>query len=190
MASKPGERKKQILQVLAEMLQTPKPVKITTAAIACRLKVSEAALYRHFASKAQMYDALLDYIEQAIFWFVQKIRAEEPDALIQTEKILAMLLRFAEKNPGMTRVMTGEAVVGEDDRLRLRVLELQGRLERMLEEGLTRVNMLPVPASGFANILLCFVVGRWQQYCLSEFKRSPMGEWPHDWKMLGGSLRA
>ncbi|MDE3208006.1 MAG: nucleoid occlusion factor SlmA, partial [Pseudomonadota bacterium] len=103
------------------------------------------------------------------------------------EKIIAMLLSFSEKNPGMTRVLTGEAVVGEDSRLRGRVAQLQEKLERTLEQSLTQVNEIPLMAPAFANMLLCFVVGRWYQYSSSDFRRSPLGEWPKEWLAFVGS---
>src|SRR6266478_1870740 len=114
MPTKPGERKLQILQTLAAMLEDPKAEKITTAALAKRLDVSEAALYRHFASKAQMFEGLIEFIEQTLFGLVNKITAEEENGLKQVQAILASLLSFAEKNPGMTRVLVGDALVNED----------------------------------------------------------------------------
>src|SRR5512141_2775412 len=122
MATKqPGERKLQILQTVAEMLEQPKGEKITTAALAARLDLSEAALYRHFASKAQMYEGLIEFIEQTVFGLTNKITAEEEDGLKQLRGIVAMLLGFAEKNPGMVRVLIGDALVNEDERLQARI---------------------------------------------------------------------
>jgi len=132
MATKPGERKLQILQVLAEMLQDPKGERITTAALAAKLDVSEAALYRHFASKAQMFEGLIEFIESSLFGLINKITAEEPDGLKQAHAILSMLLGFAEKNPGMTRVLIGDALVNEDPRLQARINQLHDKLEATL----------------------------------------------------------
>src|SRR5438874_9353035 len=115
MASKPGERRLQILQTLAAMLETPRGEKITTAALAARLDVSEAALYRHFASKAQMFEGLIEFIETTVFSLVNKITADTTDGVAQAEQIVVMLLTFAQKNPGMTRVMIGDALVHEDE---------------------------------------------------------------------------
>ena len=117
MTRQPGERKHQILQTLAEMLEAPQAEKITTAALAARLEVSEAALYRHFASKAQMYEGLIEFIEQSLFSLINRIATEEPQGLNQARNIAQLLLAFAEKNRGMTRVLTGEALVNENTRL-------------------------------------------------------------------------
>ena len=111
----PGQRKLQILQALAAMLEQPKGEKITTAALARRLEVSEAALYRHFASKAQMFEGLIDFIESSVFGLINQIADRQQDGLAQARDILAMLLQFAANNPGMTRVLIGDALVGEDD---------------------------------------------------------------------------
>src|SRR5437660_11965281 len=123
-----GERKQQILQTLAQMLEDPKGERITTALLAARLDVSEAALYRHFSSKAQMFEGLIEFIEQTVFSLVNKIQAEETDAMKQVEATVATLLGFAQKNPGMTRVLIGDALVNEDERLQSRVNQLPGRL--------------------------------------------------------------
>src|SRR6478609_6761389 len=135
MASKPGERKLQILQTLATMLEAPRGEKVTTAALAARLDVSEAALYRHFASKAQMFEGLIEFIEQTVFTLVNKIQAEETDAMKQIESTVATLLGFAQKNPGMTRVLIGDALVNEDERLQTRVNQLLDRLEASVRQS-------------------------------------------------------
>src|SRR5690242_21711081 len=127
-AAKPGARRLQILQVLAQMLENPKGEKVTTAALAKELDVSEAALYRHFSSKAQMFEGLIEFIEQTVFSLVNKIQAEEQDAAKQVEQTVATLLGFAQKNPGMTRVLIGDALVNEDERLQSRVNQLLDRL--------------------------------------------------------------
>ncbi|HEV3105367.1 MAG TPA: nucleoid occlusion factor SlmA, partial [Trinickia sp.] len=133
---KPGERRMHILQTLAAMLEAPKGEKITTAALAARLNVSEAALYRHFASKAQMYEALIAFIEETFFGLINQITAKEPDGLLQARAIGMMLLNFAAKNPGMTRVLTGEALVGEHERLAERVTQMLERIEASLKQCL------------------------------------------------------
>src|SRR5665647_3358741 len=117
MATKPGERKQQILETLAKMLESPKREKITTAALAAKLDVSEAALYRHFAGKAQMFEGLIEFIKQTLFGLINKIMSEETDGLKQVQRIVSVLLLFAEKNPGMTRVLIGDALVNEVERL-------------------------------------------------------------------------
>ena len=136
MASKPGERKLQILQTLAGMLEKPSAEKITTAALAAKLDVSEAALYRHFASKAQMFEGLIGFIEETVFGLVNKITAEHKSGLAQIEAVLTMLLGFAKKNPGMTRVLIGDALVNENERLQLRINQLHDRLEATLKQCL------------------------------------------------------
>ena len=135
MANKPGERRLQILQTLAGMLETPQGEKITTAALAAQLACSEAALYRHFASKAQMYDALIEFIEQSLFSVVNQITSTESQGLRQVEAIIALLLRFAQKNRGMTRVLIGDALVNENERLQTRISTLLDRIEAALKQG-------------------------------------------------------
>src|SRR3979411_3127210 len=133
--TKPGERKLQILQTLAEMLEQPKGEKITTAALAARLDVSEAALYRHFASKAQMFEGLIEFIESTLFSLVNRITSDTTDGIAQAAQIVSVLLGFAEKNPGMARVLTGDALVNEDDRLQVRMNQLYERVEAALRQA-------------------------------------------------------
>jgi len=177
MATKPGERKQQILETLAKMLETPKREKITTAALAAKLEVSEAALYRHFAGKAQMFEGLIEFIEQSLFGLINKITAEETEGLKQVRRILTVMLLFAEKNPGMTRVLIGDALVNEDERLQLRINQLFDRVESTLKQSLriaeTQTTRKLDPESQ-ANLLICFVIGRWHQFAKSGFKRKPM----------------
>jgi len=172
-----GERKQQILETLAKMLETPKREKITTAYLASQLDVSEAALYRHFASKAQMFEGLIEFIEQSIFGLINKISTEETDGLKQVRRTITVLLLFAEKNPGMTRVLIGDALVNEEDRLQLRINQLYDRLESTLKQSLriaeTQTGRKLNPEAQ-ANLLICFVIGRWQQFAKSGFKRKPM----------------
>jgi TetR/AcrR family transcriptional regulator len=177
MAIKPGERKQQILEALANMLESPKSEKITTAALAAKLDVSEAALYRHFAGKAQMFEGLIEFIEHSLFGLINKITGEEQDGLKQVRRILTVMLLFAEKNPGMTRVLIGDALVNENERLQLRINQLFDRIESTLKQSLrfaeTQTSRKLDPESQ-ANLLLCFVIGRWHQYAKSGFKRKPM----------------
>ena len=183
MTRQPGERKRQILEALAQMLEEPQPERITTAALAQRLGVSEAALYRHFASKAQMYEGLIEFIEQALFSRINRITSEETDGVRQLQTILGLLLGFAEKNPGMTRVLVGEALVHENERLQARVNQLHDRLEAILRQGLRIAASQRSAASGqdssaaHANLLLCFVLGRWHQFARSGFRRLPGEYW-------------
>lgn len=172
-----GERKQQILEALAKMLESPKREKITTAALAKKLGVSEAALYRHFATKAQMFEGLIEFIETSIFGIINKITSEEEDGSKQLLLIVSMLLRFAEKNPGMTRVLIGDALVNEDERLQERINKLYDRIEVSLKQCLK----VTVASSGKqiqpesqANMMMCFVIGRWHQFAKSGFKRKPL----------------
>lgn len=182
MPAKSGERKDQILRVLAQMLEEPRPVKITTAALAVKLDVSEAALYRHFASKAQMFEGLIEFIEATLFSLINRLTAEERSAMRQIEGILSLLLGFAQKNPGMTRVLTGDALINENDRLQLRINQLHDRLEATLKQALRfAVSEGEIAAnldiSAQANLLMCYVAGRWHQFAKSGFKRDPMEYW-------------
>ncbi len=189
MAHKPGERRLQILQTLAEMLENPRGEKITTAALAARLDCSEAALYRHFASKAQMFEGLIEFIEQSLLGVVNQITRDESEGLKQIEQTLALLLRFAQKNRGMTRVLIGDALVGEHERLQGRINALLDKLEAALKQSLriaaTQENLKPDADFGaLANLLRCYVVGRWEQYARSGFTREPLTQWPQQWLML------
>jgi TetR/AcrR family transcriptional regulator len=189
MAAKRGERKGEILRVLAGMLEHPRAERITTAALAAKLSVSEAALYRHFASKAQMFEGLIAFIEETLFSLINRIGTEEPSGLRQVEKTLAMLLGFAKKNPGMTRVLIGDALVMEDARLQVRINQLHDRIEASLRQSVriavTQSEMLPDPDPGArANLLTSFVVGRWHQYAKSGFRRDPLEHWSEQWKSI------
>ena len=178
MALKPGERKTQILQTLATMLEQPQGEKITTAALAAKVGVSEAALYRHFASKAQMFEALIEFIEESVFTLVNQISQTERDGRAQVQQIVSMLLNFAEKNPGMVRVLIGDALVNEDARLQVRINQLVDRVESSLKQALQLVTVgtpggTSASTAAHANALTAFVVGRWQLYAKSGFKRAP-----------------
>ena len=189
MPAKPGERKSQILQALAEMLQDPQGEKITTAALASRLDVSEAALYRHFASKAQMFEGLIEFIEHTLFGLVHKISIEESDGRRQVESIVGMLLGFSQKNPGMTRVLIGEALIHENGRLQLRINQLHDRLESSVKQSLRIAQsqgLLPAErdVAAQANLILSFVAGRWHQYAKSGFRREPTEFWARQMPLL------
>jgi len=177
MAVERGQRKQQILETLAKMLEKPQHEKITTAILAAKLEVSEAALYRHFASKAQMYEGLIDFIEQSLFGLINKISSEEENGLSQVRRVITVLLLFAEKNPGMTRVLIGDALVHEDSALQARINQLFDRLESTLKQSLRIAEAQSkrnIDAEAQANLLLCFVIGRWHQFAKSGFKRKPM----------------
>lgn len=187
--AKTGERKTQILQVLAQMLENPASEKITTAALAARLDVSEAALYRHFTGKAAMFEGLIDFIEQTLFGLINRITSEEQSGVRQLEAILGVLLGFAQKNRGMTRVLIGDALVHEDQKLQNRINQLHDRLEAALKQalrfGVTQNEVAAeVDVVAQANTLMSFVTGRWHQYAKSGFKRDPAEFWAKQWKQL------
>jgi TetR/AcrR family transcriptional regulator len=187
MASKPGERRLQILQTLAAMLETPRGEKITTAALAARLDVSEAALYRHFASKAQMFEGLIEFIETTLFSLVNRITGETTDGVAQATQIVDVLLGFAEKNPGMTRVLIGDALVNEDERLQARMNQLYDRIEASIKQSLKIAQVggaRPGDPVTEANALLAFVIGRWMLFAKSGFKRAPQEGWDAQRKYL------
>ena len=189
--AQPGERKHAILQSLAAMLENPKGEKITTAALAARLNVSEAALYRHFASKAQMYEGLIEFIEQTLFGLINKLCSEEPSGLKQVEGVIGILLGFTQKNPGMTRVLIGDVLMNEDERLQARINQLHDRLEATLRQSL-RIAAGANEIEGtqdtaiIANLLVSFVTGRWHQFAKSGFKRPPTEFWAAQWRVLSG----
>lgn len=176
---RPGERRVQILQTLAAMLEQPGAERITTAALAARLEVSEAALYRHFASKAQMFEGLIEFIESSVFTLVNQITEREASPSAQAQKIVAMLLQFGEKNPGMTRVMVGDALVFEHERLTVRMNQFFDRVESQLRGCLRAAaeaagSATPtVDANALASALTALVVGRLQRYTRSGFRRPP-----------------
>ena len=180
---RPGERRVQILQVLAQMLEQPGAERVTTAALAARLEVSEAALYRHFASKAQMFEGLIDFIESTVFGLINQISEREADgrARARAARIVAMVLQFGEKNPGMTRVMVGDALVFEHERLQQRMNQLFDKLEAALRQCL-RDGALAAEAGTLtpdanaqltASVLTAFVAGRLQRFARSGFRRLP-----------------
>ncbi len=172
---RPGERRLQILQTLAQMLEQPTE-RITTAALAARLEVSEAALYRHFASKAQMFEGLIDFIEQSVFSLVNQVQEREADPLERVRRLAHLLLQFAEKNPGMARVMVGDALVFEHERLQERMNFFFDKLEASLRQALREA-----PAASWrqedvqvrASLLQSFLLGRLQRFTRSGFKRLP-----------------
>jgi TetR/AcrR family transcriptional regulator len=175
----PGERRVQILQTLARMLEQPGAERITTAALAAKLEVSEAALYRHFASKAQMFEGLIEFIESSVFTLINQIAQRETSGSVQAQKIVAALLQFSEKNPGMTRVMVGDALVFEHERLSARMNQFFDKLESQLRQSLREVaesngsSTPTVDAAALASAVTSLVVGRLQRYARSGFKRLP-----------------
>ncbi len=177
---KPGERRVQILQALATMLEQPGAERITTAALAAKLSVSEAALYRHFASKAQMFEGLIDFIEETVFSLINQIQSRQPgDALRQAAGIVSVVVQFAERNPGMTRVMVGDALVFEHERLQQRMNQFFDKLEAALRQCLREAmeaagTATPtVDAQVRASLLTAFLLGRLQRFARSGYRKSP-----------------
>jgi len=175
---KPGARKLQILQTLASMLEGPKGEKVTTAALAARLTVSEAALYRHFASKAQMFEGLIEFIETTIFGLINKISTEEASGVKQVRAMVGMLLDFAQTNRGMTRVLIGDALVNENERLQERMNQMFERIEASLKQSFrVAVSQGELPdsfdPSARSALVLAFVLGRWHRFAKSGFRKAP-----------------
>jgi TetR/AcrR family transcriptional regulator len=177
---KPGQRREQILQTLAGMLEQPGTERITTALLAAKLEVSEAALYRHFASKAQMFEGLIDFIEHSLFSLINQIAEREGDGAQKAARMVTVLLQFGEKNPGMARVMAGDALVFENERLQQRMNQLFERIESALRQVLraaAEVNKSATPmadAQVRAAVLVTFALGQLQRFARSGFKRSPL----------------
>ena len=190
--SKPS-RRQQILEALAQELESRPGVRITTARLAEVVGVSEAALYRHFPSKAKMFEALIEFAEESVFGLATRILSEESDAARRCERMLTMLLTFSDRNPGITRVLLGEALVGEHERLRVRVAQFFDRLETQLKQILRegeQVDHVRLPASvaAIANLLMAVVEGRMIQFSRSGFEHLPLESWEQQWPILRGGL--
>ena len=186
-------RKDQILQALARMLEAAPGQRITTAALAREVGVSEAALYRHFPSKARMFEGLIKFIEDTLFARITRIINEEERAEIRCQKILLLLLTFCDKNPGMTRLLTGDALAGETERLRERIAQffsrLEAQLKQVLREAQIRENLkTTISPAVLANLLLASIEGRLVQFVRSEFKVSPLDNWEIQWDFLSKNL--
>ena len=193
MNNKKTSRRDDILQSLAHMLEATPGGRITTAALAADVGVSEAALYRHVPSKAKMFEGLIEFIETTLFSRITRIREEEADAQAQCEQIVTLLLTFCERNPGITRLLTGDALTGETERLRGRVQQLFDRLETELKQILRDAELRQglrtvLPIALAANLLLASAEGRIIQYVRSDFRRSPTEYWPEQWRVLTGSF--
>ena len=186
-------RKDQILQTLAHMLEAAPGERITTAALAKQVGVSEAALYRHFPSKARMFEGLIKFIEETLFLRISRILDDEASAETRCYKILTLLLNFSDKNPGMTRLLTGDALAGETERLRARIVQLFNRIEsqlkQVLREAQIRENLKPSASPKvLANLLLATCEGRLLQFVRSGFKESPLENWEAQWEFLSKNL--
>ena len=188
-ATKRPNRRAQILQALASMLQTNPGQRITTAKLAAHVGVSEAALYRHFPSKARMFEGLIEFIEETLFSRINKIINEEKDTATRCQLILHLILGFAEKNPGITRILNGDALMGEQDRLRQRIAQLFERLETQLKQVLRERKLregktLPAEEGIIANMLICFADGRINQFIRSEFTKKPTDNFTEQWQLI------
>ncbi|AYA62563.1 MULTISPECIES: nucleoid occlusion factor SlmA [unclassified Alteromonas] len=188
-AVKKTNRRAQILQALAGMLETHQGQRITTAKLAEKVGVSEAALYRHFPSKARMFEGLIEFIEETLFSRINKILNEEKDSAARCQLILHLLLGFAEKNPGITRILNGDALMGEQDRLRARIAKLFERLETQLkqilrERKLREGKTLAADEGVVANMMICYVDGRINQFIRSGFTRKPTEQFNEQWQMF------
>jgi TetR/AcrR family transcriptional regulator len=187
--TKPGERKLQILQTIAQLLEQPSGEKVTTALLAKKLDLSEAALYRHFASKAQMFEGLIEFIESSLFSVINQIGDDEENGLRQAELMMVTLLAFAQKNRGLTRVLIGDAIVHENPRLQARINQLLDRVEASLKQALkiaaTQGN-LPEEHdfAAHADALVCHALGRWHRFVKSGFRDDPLAAWPAQWQLL------
>ncbi|PUE29855.1 nucleoid occlusion factor SlmA [Limnohabitans sp. Jir72] len=172
---RPGERRQQILQTLASMLEQPGAERVTTASLAAKIGVSEAALYRHFASKAQMFEGLIDFVDQSVIGLIRQVTDREGAGPNQAARIVALLLQFAEKNPGMCRVMTGDALVMEHERLQERINLLFDKIEAQLRQSLKGIasEAPTADAQVAASVMVAFMQGRLQRFARSGFKRLP-----------------
>ncbi|WP_075187176.1 nucleoid occlusion factor SlmA [Teredinibacter haidensis] len=189
-------RRQQILEALAHMLEVSPGARITTAALAKEVGVSEAALYRHFPSKSKMYEGLIEFIEETLFSRISIINSENENALLRCEKMLHLVLAFSERNPGITRILTGDALAGETDRLRLRVIQLFERLETQLRQIFREAELKEGLHFGMSvietvGLLMALLDGKMSLYVRSEFKRLPTANWPQQWHhMVHGILAA
>ncbi|MFO8155119.1 MAG: nucleoid occlusion factor SlmA [Pseudomonadota bacterium] len=192
---KRGQRRQEILETLARILEEQPGERITTAGLARAVGVSEAALYRHFPSKGKMFEALIEFAEEAVFGLINRIMDEQDDPRVRCEHAMSVLLGFAERNPGITRVLLGEALVGEGDRLRQRVDgfydNLETRFKQILREGESTGHLrIGTPATASANLLVSVAEGRMRQYLRSGFERAPTAQWDQQWSLLAGAIFA
>lgn len=182
-------RRQQILEILARELEINPGARITTASLAKAVGVSEAALYRHFASKAKMFGALIDFSEKSVFGLINKIISNEKDAAVRCEKIIQLMLDFSEKNPGITRILIGDVLLGENERLRVRVMQFFERLETQLRQVLREANLSDGPRAisnldAAANQMLTYIEGKLSQYVRSSFAKKPTEHWSDQWAAM------
>ncbi len=193
MSPRKSQRRQQILEALAQMLEASPGSRITTAGLARQVGVSEAALYRHFPSKTKMFEGLIEFIEETLFSRINLILTEEPTAALRCEKMIMLLLVFAERNPGLTRILTGDALAGETDRLHARVAQLFERFETQLKQVIREAELreglrpsISLPAA--SNLLMSAAEGRISQYVRSGFQRRPTTDWASQWQLLMGGF--
>jgi TetR/AcrR family transcriptional regulator len=193
MPPRKSQRRQQILEALAQMLEANPGNRITTAGLAKQVGVSEAALYRHFPSKTKMFEGLIEFIEDTLFSRINIILGEEQTAAQRCEKMLMLLLVFTERNPGLTRILTGDALTGETERLHQRVAQLFDRFETQLKQVIREAELreglrpsIPLPAA--ANLLMAAAEGRISQFVRSGFQRLPTTEWAKQWELLMGGF--
>ncbi|WP_018692148.1 nucleoid occlusion factor SlmA [Algicola sagamiensis] len=188
-ATRRSNRKEEILQCLAHMLETSPGQRITTARLASEVGVSEAALYRHFPSKARMFEGLIEFIEDALLSRINMILQEEKQTLPRIQKIMHLILAFAEKNPGITRILTGDALMGEQERLRERIVQLFEKLETQLKQVLRERKLregkgFELEESALANLLLAYIEGRINQFVRSNFQKKPTELFDQHWECM------
>ncbi|WP_460756877.1 nucleoid occlusion factor SlmA [Marinomonas epiphytica] len=193
MSNKKSDRRTQILQSLAHMLESSPGARITTAALAKQVGVSEAALYRHFPSKAKMFEGLIEFIEESLFTRINLIIQEEADVMVRIEHISQLILGFAEHNPGMCRLLTADALAGETERLRVRIAQLFDRVETQLKQIIREADLKQGlrPTMGVtpcADYLIAILEGKIRHYVRSEFKTKPTTNWPEQWPVLAQNL--
>lgn len=193
MSTDKPSRRQQILEALAHELETSPGERITTASLARAVGVSEAALYRHFPSKAKMFEGLIEFLEDTVFGLINRILADEKDVVARCEKIMAVLLGFSARNPGITRILVGDALVGETERLRVRVGQFYDRIETQFKQVLREGELagrLPsgAPVAAMAGLLVAAAHGRMAQFVRSGFKRSPVEMWEQQWPLLARGL--
>jgi TetR/AcrR family transcriptional regulator len=193
MSPRKSQRRQQILEALAHMLEASPGSRITTAGLARQVGVSEAALYRHFPSKTKMFEGLIEFIEETLFSRINLILTEEPTAALRCEKMIMLLLVFTERNPGLTRILTGDALAGETDRLHARVAQLFERFETQLKQVIREAELreglrpsISLPAA--SNLLMSAAEGRISQYVRSGFQRRPTTDWASQWQLLMGGF--
>ncbi len=189
MPPRKTQRRQQILEALAQMLEANPGNRITTAGLARQVGVSEAALYRHFPSKSKMFEGLIEFIEETLFSRIKLILGEEQTAIARCEKMLTLLLAFTERNPGITRILTGDALAGETERLHARVAQLFDRFETQLKQVIREAEIHEglrpsIPLAAAANLLMAAAEGRISQYVRSNFKRPPTENWKQQWDLL------